>query len=100
MSLFIKGMEMPENCDDCFLGDFYCEKCQHIDGYKMAGSRPFNCPLVEVPTPHGRLIDVDALERMDFSNWIVQGIVGYVPFMEVAAAIFKAPTVIEAEVTE
>ena len=46
MNILIKGMEMPKNCDDCFL-DYYCEKCEHIDGYQMTGGRPYNCPLVE-----------------------------------------------------
>lgn len=48
MTILIKGMEMPKNCDDCFLGDYYCEKCEHEDGYHMAGGRPYHCPLVEV----------------------------------------------------
>ena len=54
--MLIKGMKMPKNCDDCFLSEwsicnerFYC---------------PFDdCPLVEIPAPHGDLIDRDALER-------------------------------------
>ena len=48
MSVLVKDMEMPKNCDDCFLGDYYCEKCEHEDGYHMAGGRPYHCPLVEV----------------------------------------------------
>ncbi len=65
MSILIKGMEMPKSCGNCFLGDFYCPQCQHIDGYKMIG-RPYKCPLVPVP-PHGDLIDADALEQ---DGWI------------------------------
>ena len=54
MSILIRGMEMPKNCDVCFMRDA-CE-------YSMPlGKRLTDCPLVEVPTPHGRLIDADAL---------------------------------------
>ena len=63
--ILIRGMEMPKSCADCFLEDPY-------DGYNCRiipksanwglGERPSWCPLVEVPTPHGRLIDADALE--------------------------------------
>lgn len=59
MSILVKGMEMPTNCDDCLLGSD-CPHDQSIDGYKMQGGRPRTCPLVHVP-PHGDLIDRDAL---------------------------------------
>jgi len=62
--ILIRGMEMPKSCADCFLEDPY-------DGYNCRiipksanwglGERPSWCPLVEVPTPHGRLIDADKL---------------------------------------
>ena len=37
--ILIKGMEMPENCDDCLLGAD-CPHDQSMDGYKMQGGRP------------------------------------------------------------
>lgn len=43
MSVLIKGMDMPKNCGKCFIGDR--SLCAN------------GCPLVEVPTPHGRLLD-------------------------------------------
>ena len=65
MSILINGMEMPKNCADCLLEDTY-------DGYNCRialksanwglGERPSWCPLTELPTPHGDLIDRDALE--------------------------------------
>ena len=64
MSVYIKGMEMPESCYECpcnkddGFGFFTCgvtkSECDFI-------SLPPNCPLVPVP-PHGRLIDADALD--------------------------------------
>lgn len=50
MSVLIRGMEMPKNCDDCFLADCYW----------ACNSKSKHCPLVEIP-PHGRLIDADFL---------------------------------------
>lgn len=93
MSVLIKGMEMPEQG--------YVDVRVFADGICTTESaeRPYykQYDVVEVPTPHGRLIDADAFERMDFSTFIVKDDVSYVPFTEVATAIFKAPTVIEAE---
>lgn len=52
MSIFIKGLDPPENCCECYLT--FCPI------YQFADSKiPDNCPIVEVPTPHGNLIDED-----------------------------------------
>jgi len=64
MGVYIKGMKMPANCDDCLLGSD-CPHDQSIDGYKMQGGRPRTCPLVPVP-PHGRLIDASESIRVEF----------------------------------
>lgn len=61
MSILIKGMEIPKNCDGCHF-DIDCPYDESQDGYKMMGGRPHKCPLVPVP-PHGRLGDLDKLER-------------------------------------
>lgn len=66
MSILIKGMKMPEKCGSCDL--FHVESPMHctvVKGHKTVGApygmpRPDWCPLVEIPEPHGRLIDVDA----------------------------------------
>ena len=70
MSILIKGTKMPESCSKCILNkgtscgitgtqwetrtwillDFDCNK-QTLD----------DCPLVEVPTPHGNLVDLDKM---------------------------------------
>lgn len=72
MSVLIKGMEMPKSCEDCALctSDGYCmamggdslwdvlpeEATFFPSDWKYEG-----CPLVEVPEPHGDLIDRDSL---------------------------------------
>jgi hypothetical protein len=65
MAVLIKDMEMPKECKFCF----FVEKCEQRhyemikdeDGYYMTILVKDNCPLVEIPTPHGRLIDADKL---------------------------------------
>ena len=48
--------------------------------------RPDWCPLIEVPTPHGRLIDADAIQDYNVET-----------FGQRLLIIDTAPTVIEAE---
>lgn len=75
MSIIIKGMNMPKNCGECRL---YVDSIQTPD--KKYDCNPFCfatgknitfigeledfCPLVEIPTPHGRLIDGDELAKV------------------------------------
>lgn len=91
MSCLIRGMDMPKNCMSCpfpavGVDAYYCH-CPTQDGkeydFKYADTIPDTCPLVEVPTPHGRLGDLD--------NIYVDG-EGYFWFSE-----NEAPTIIEAE---
>lgn len=69
-NILIKGMEMPENCAECrfwsvceCLKDYedYVSVLESVDDGDLV--RDDNCPLVEIPTPHGRLIDADKLMR-------------------------------------
>ena len=73
MGVLIKGMEMPYGCADCDFcggiimpdGIYYCDcpaEASHGKNISDAinnGARADFCPLVEIPTPHGRLIDAD-----------------------------------------
>ena len=83
MSVLIKGMEMPKCCEECVAGAyeyndndercFVCGfiksqhpwECEHveIDGIDTTKARADFCPLIEIPTPHGRLGDLDELEK-------------------------------------
>ena len=70
MSVYIKGMEMPQGCDDCYfcgeMGICSVLVATHINSgvvgeYRYSEfERPPFCPLIPVPD-HGRLIDADAL---------------------------------------
>ena len=68
MSVLIKGMEMPKNCDECELCTCYVREDGTEENYRCVitfypihefDERHEYCPLVEIP-PHGRLIDADA----------------------------------------
>jgi len=50
MSVLIKDREMPKNCAGCFLRVGQCSKRIYME------NRPSDCPLIEIPEPHGRLI--------------------------------------------
>lgn len=90
MSVLIKGMKMPERCEGCLMYRhnaeydyaYCCVSSVYVLGHGNA--RVNNCPLVEVPTPHGPLVDADELILNS-----VSGIEIY--------HISAAPTIIEAE---
>ena len=84
MSVLIKGMEMPERCGMCFLRVGDCKQRIYME------QRPKGCPLIEIPTPHGRLIDADELANKTFYGATSAPYITYKKFVE-------APTVIEAE---
>ena len=108
MSILIKGMKMPKNCDSCDLIQFDDEgleaHCPLSPYYRWCGTppdyRPEGCLLVEIPTPHGRLIDADEL-----IEFITEGLnrkenpLGF-DAIEILTEIEYAPTIIEAEVSE
>jgi len=99
MSILIRGVEMPQNCDKCRFqsaSKLYCDAmpynfCGNTDDIE----RPDWCPLVEIPTPHGRLIDIKSVEDgkfatvgNDYQRWWNGAL---------ESVIDNAPTVIEAE---
>lgn len=106
MSFLVRGIEMPKNCEECdlsktrhsSLGDII--DCKYIgtvgsafkDPYNILNDRHPKCPLVEIPTPHGRLIDVDALNTYDVSP-----IYGFCVIGVTEEDIGLAETIIEAE---
>ena len=65
MGVYIKGRDMPNNCQECVcINDeyFYCQAVgRQPQDENVVSRRPNWCPLSDVPTPHGRLIDADAL---------------------------------------
>lgn len=97
MSILIKGMEMPKSCWDCFAcHDGWCIINQKIEGHRTV---THSCPLIEVQTPHGRLIDAGRMisiiedrypKGIDLSGF-------YLAIPVIKSFIEAEPTVIEAE---
>jgi len=72
MGVYIKGMEMPKNCEECqcsyWTEGVHHDYCQAV-GYDTEihygeKDRPQWCPLIEVPEPHGDLIDASEKIRV------------------------------------
>ena len=112
MSAFVKGMNMPRSCWECNLHcfrdnekikwgpitiipeDFRCggnNGWHETNEFDFLNERHPDCPLVDVPTPHGRLIDADAyIDKHEECGWLD----------DITVDEFNAitPTIIEAEV--
>lgn len=69
MGVYVPGMEIPSNCEKCDflvhigLDKYRCKRTgKEFYSWEVGwGSEPrirlADCPLIEVPAPHGRLID-------------------------------------------
>jgi len=109
MSILIKGMEMPNNCQECAcINDeyFYCQAVgRQPQDENIISRRPDWCPLIEVP-PHGRLVDeswlkkamittLEALKKNPKMDGQEMHLIA--AFDTLRAMVEDAPTVIEAE---
>ena len=93
---FIVPMEKPKRCGLCPC--FHAEHPMHCQAVKAHKDKriiapygapiPDWCPLVEISTPHGRLIDADELVRI----WTGAKFYG-----NIKPIVDARPTVIEAE---
>lgn len=94
MGVFIKGMKMPKNCRVCEIS-VDCDACEGRKWYcPLVGELDYtdempkdrrheNCPLIEIETPHGRLIDEKKINNV---TWTTED-----------GTETDAPTVIDAE---
>lgn len=100
MSILIKGMDMPISCEKCPLccDYLYCIIDESLRMFLY--NRHPNCPLVEIPTPHGRLIDADLLKDMIRDSVPAYGIGVKIPTygdMDIMDKIGFMPTILEPE---
>lgn len=103
MGVYIRGMKMPKNCLECEIRSYDAnaeeEYCPFSQMECLSIGIQDNCPLVEVPTPHEKLvefIDVATFEDEDSGTEEVN-------LGEAFAAYFKmreAKPVIEAEINK
>ncbi len=109
MSVLIKGLIMPSCCDGCTFSAWsnlhQTASCKLHDyapcfadhSREYTDKRADFCPLVEIPEPHGDLIDRDALEADICPDW--NGL--YVPDNAYSEKLIRnAPPIIEAEGSE
>ena len=90
MSILIKGLKLPPvGIRQCIVS--FADNCLLITD--VCGKILFESEYVEVPTPHGRLIDADEIEKCVHAWYDV----GEYVF---ADTIRNADTIIEAEVSE
>lgn len=99
MSVIIKGMDMPSSCANCngcvnigvlslcVLGDMFIDDDTQIDP---------DCPLVEIPSGHGRLIDVGKIPSTVGYYRLASGEQLEKHFYEIEY-IKNAPTILDAE---
>ena len=94
MGVYIKDMEMPKDCTECALSHldkFGYPRCCITRLIIVYGRTKGDCPLTEVPEPHGRLIDADALKKDLDTIWFAdRG-----NCSDVQSCVADAPTVIE-----
>ena len=87
MGVYNPFAELPNSCVLCDSK----EKCDlHVGYWGRSVGRHKDCPLVEIPVPHGRLIDENAVMR-EFAqrdNFSEKTLVDF---------LMEAPTIIEAE---
>lgn len=104
MSILIRGMKKPD-CYSCpFAHDGWPDEWEmhcvflnrQVGHFGKKLKKPKDCPIVEVPTPHGRMIDADALKvslvfAEKTAKWAVPAL------RAVLMVIDEMPTIIEAE---
>ena len=107
--VYINGMEMPKNCEECPVCDYEQGECLVNPGsfvkWEQRLVRQSWCPLVPVPD-HGRLIDADAMSEKDNDDFsaAIETAVGFatkqlmiMAHAQLQKAIEIQPTIIPAD---
>ena len=107
MSYIVTGKTIPQGCVTCLHGRFteshilYCELRMHEASARDKLHRPEECPLIELPEPHGDLIDRDAhIDDMQNHLWdwdSVNGIETKTALKQAISDLRNAPIVIKRE---
>ena len=88
MGIYVPGITKPDHCCDCQFCEDSTSDCllQNDAHWSTYSEQIKNCPLIEIPEPHGDLIDRDALRIAELDTLIM-----------IRYKLAYAPTVIEAE---
>lgn len=96
MGVYIKGLEMPCNCSECLFRinigkEPFCLFLPDPIGFLVKSNMKSEyCPLIEVETPHGRLID----ENRVMKEWVLRNVTSGKTMRDF---LIEAKTLIEAE---
>ena len=96
MSLILKGVDMPKEKDEALLllilGDGTVAEKIGSDRYEeMTDTK-----AIQIPTPHGRIIDADELKKRLYGYERWTGI-DEAPYEYAEKEVYDAPTILEAE---
>lgn len=112
MSIILKGIDMPKSCGECEFnynlegGSYEWWECVILhDDLNQFDTRRTDCPLIEIPTPHGRLIDADetkiqyyqTMEELLQSSTTINISAQSLSLLCGLTLINNAPTILEAE---
>ena len=109
MGVYLPNIKKPNNCGRCDLRvsflSIVTDKCVPANREILAYEYEFDgfpewCPLVEVKTPHGRLIDIDAIDSVSIGQEDFVGVNEkncYGIECVLCGDIDEAPSIIEAE---
>ena len=95
MDLIVRGVKMPESCEECPVCDYEqanCLLCDERNTLPHDGRRRDWCPLLALPEGHGRLVDAYAL-MAQFIEATMQFKNGY----DFERLLEKAETIVPAE---
>lgn len=104
MSYIVKSRDFPKSCNECdephlccdfyYCGVGYQKDGRHldVDEHYLNKTKHPDCPLLELPKKHGRLIDADNLHRC------IKAMLGDSDVIAIFESIIqRQPTIIEAE---
>ena len=101
MSILIKGATLPDSCWDCDADFAYKIGCELWQDYEeFCERRHPDCPIIEIPTPHGRLIDADLFKEIikdSVPSWTIGVKIPTYGDMDIMDKIDFIPTILEAE---
>ena len=110
MGVYIPDLKMPKDCIGCMSNEktaHLCSQEEHQQIIQMiirhgGNYKNPNCKLVEIPTPHGRLIDAEWLcnglmDRWDIADKNKEQLVRDVMADIVTPIVVSMPTVLDAE---
>lgn len=119
MSYIVKSRDFPKSCSECdephlccdfyYCGVGYQKDGRHldVDEHYINNTKHPDCPLLELPKKHGRLIDADCLTKIlqdTLDNYSDNGNDGKAIeklVVDVCKQLIEhCPTIIEAEVNE